>query len=97
MIKLLYAGMISVIVALGGFLLGFDFSVISGVLPFIEKYFNLNEWELGFTATVINFGAILGTLVAGPIIDAVGRKKVLLFCPFTHTLTVVSPIVEDYL
>jgi len=97
MIKLLYAGMISVIVALGGFLLGFDFSVISGVLPFIEKYFNLNEWELGFTATAINFGAISGTLIAGPIIDAVGRKKVLIVCAILYTVSaVMSALAIDF-
>lgn len=98
MIKLVYAGLISVIVALGGFLLGFDFSVISGVLPFIKKYFNLNEWELGFTATVINFGAIFGTLVAGPIIDAVGRKKVLIICAVLYTVSAVtSALAIDFL
>jgi SP family arabinose:H+ symporter-like MFS transporter len=97
MIKLLYAGMLSVIVALGGFLLGFDFSVISGVLPFIEKYFSLNEWELGFTATAINFGAISGTLIAGPIIDAVGRKKVLIVCAILYTVSaVLSALAIDF-
>jgi sugar porter (SP) family MFS transporter len=96
--KLLYAGMLSVIVALGGFLLGFDFSVISGVLPFIEKYFNLNEWELGFTATVINFGAVFGTLITGPIIDAIGRKKVLIVCAILYTVSaVLSALAVDFI
>jgi sugar porter (SP) family MFS transporter len=95
--KLLYAGMISMIVALGGFLLGFDFSVISGVLPFIEKYFNLNEWELGFTATVINFGAVFGTLITGPIIDVFGRKKVLIVCAILYTVSaILSAIAVDF-
>jgi len=95
--KLLYASAISVIVAIGGFLLGFDFSVISGVLPFIETYFNLNEWQLGFTATVINFGAVFGTLVAGPVIDAVGRKKVLITCAILYTISaVLSAIATDF-
>jgi SP family arabinose:H+ symporter-like MFS transporter len=94
----MYAGTISTIVALGGFLLGFDFSVISGVLPFIKTYFNLNEWQLGFAATVINFGAVAGTLVTGPIIDTAGRKKVLLICAVLYTVTgVASALSRDFL
>ncbi|MCW8815644.1 MAG: hypothetical protein OQK59_06640, partial [Chlorobium sp.] len=37
--------LLSVIVALGGFLMGFDASVISGVLKFIEPEFNLTKIE----------------------------------------------------
>jgi sugar porter (SP) family MFS transporter len=95
--KLMYASTISVIVALGGFLLGFDFSVISGVLPFIKTYFNLNEWQLGFAATVINFGAVFGTLVTGPIIEAIGRKKVLMVCAILYTVSgVASALARDF-
>ena len=34
-----YTVMISLVVALGGFLLGFDSAVISGAVPFIETFF----------------------------------------------------------
>jgi MFS transporter, SP family, arabinose:H+ symporter len=34
---------ISVVTALGGLLFGFDISVISGTIPFIQDYFGLNE------------------------------------------------------
>ena len=95
--KLTYASSISMIVALGGFLLGFDFSVISGVLPFIKTYFDLNEWQLGFAATVINFGAVSGTLLTGPIIETVGRKKVLMVCAILYTVSgVASALAMDF-
>lgn len=71
---------ISTVVALGGFLLGFDFSVISGVLPFIESYFDLDKAWLGFAAANVSWGAVLGTVVAGPAINRIGRKKVLILC-----------------
>ena len=35
------------LVSLGGFLFGFDASVISGVVGFIAPRFGLNEWQLG--------------------------------------------------
>ena len=37
----------ALIVALGGFLMGFDASVISGVVTFIEPEFGLSKIELG--------------------------------------------------
>ncbi len=41
----------ALIVALGGFLMGFDASVISGVVTFIEPEFNLSKIELGWPQT----------------------------------------------
>ena len=38
---------IALVVALGGFLMGFDASVISGVVKFIELEFSLTKIELG--------------------------------------------------
>jgi hypothetical protein len=34
---------ISLVTALGGLLFGFDISVISGTIPFLQEVFNLNE------------------------------------------------------
>ena len=43
-----YVVIIALIVALGGFLMGFDASVISGVVKFIEPQFGLTKIELGW-------------------------------------------------
>lgn len=78
--KSLYAKLISLIVALGGFLLGFDSAVISGATPFYKASFNLDtgSWLIGFSVGSIILGAIFGNIIAGPIADRIGRKKVLL-------------------
>ena len=39
---------ISFISALGGYLFGFDFAVISGALPFLRTAFQLTTWWEGF-------------------------------------------------
>ena len=44
----LYIVRTALIVALGGFLMGFDASVISGVVTFIEPEFGLSNIELGW-------------------------------------------------
>ncbi len=78
--KRLYATLISLIVALGGFLLGFDSAVISGATPFYKISFALDtgSWLIGFSVGSIILGAIIGNIIAGPIADRFGRKKVLI-------------------
>jgi sugar porter (SP) family MFS transporter len=69
---------ISFISALGGYLFGFDFAVISGALPFLQKQFALDAYWEGFATGSLALGAILGCLIAGWIADTYGRKPGLL-------------------
>src|SRR5471030_1559341 len=65
---------ISFISALGGYLFGFDFAVISGALPFLRTQFALTPvWE-GFLTGSLALGCIVGCLLAGNIADKYGRK-----------------------
>lgn len=72
-----YALRLSLIVALGGFLMGFDASVISGVVPFIEPRFGLNRIELGWAVASLTLTATIAMLCAGPLSDRLGRRPVL--------------------
>src|SRR6266487_6269531 len=69
---------ISFISALGGYLFGFDFAVISGALPFLREQFGLNEYWEGFATGSLALGAIAGCLIAGNISDKYGRRPGLL-------------------
>lgn len=69
---------ISLIVALGGFLLGFDSAVISGTISGITSYFQMSDWELGFAVGCVIFGAMFGNISAGPASDRFGRKPILI-------------------
>jgi SP family xylose:H+ symportor-like MFS transporter len=65
---------ISFISALGGYLFGFDFAVISGALPFLRKEFLLDPvWE-GFLTGSLALGCIVGCLIAGKIAEKYGRR-----------------------
>ncbi len=68
---------VALIVALGGFLMGFDASVISGVVGFIETEFELTKIELGWSVSSLALTATFAMMVAGPISDRVGRRPVL--------------------
>ena len=67
----------ALIVALGGFLMGFDASVISGVVGFIELEFALSKLELGWSVASLALAATFAMMVAGPLSDRFGRKPVL--------------------
>jgi sugar porter (SP) family MFS transporter len=69
---------ISFISALGGYLFGFDFAVISGALPFLQKQFSLDAYWEGFATGSLALGAIIGCLIAGTVSDKYGRKPGLL-------------------
>jgi sugar porter (SP) family MFS transporter len=72
----------SIIVALGGFLFGFDTAVISGVEKSIQQLFNLNSFWHGFTIASALIGTVIGALIAGRPADKFGRKPVLFIVAF---------------
>jgi len=65
---------ISFISAMGGYLFGFDFAVISGALPFLKTTFALNPWWEGFLTGSLALGCVAGCLLAGRMADKKGRK-----------------------
>ncbi len=73
----MYVARTALIVALGGFLMGFDASVISGVVKFIEVEFSLSSLELGWAVSSLTLTATLAMMVSGPLSDAIGRRSVL--------------------
>lgn len=72
-----YIWLTSLSAALGGFLMGFDASVISGVVGFIEDEFQLNEIQLGWAVASLTLTSTLAMLGAGPLSNRIGRVGVL--------------------
>ncbi|UAM97128.1 sugar porter family MFS transporter [Polaribacter litorisediminis] len=92
-----YTYFISFIVALGGFLLGFDSAVISGAIGGINTYFNMTDWELGFSVGCVIFGAMAGNITAGPLSDRFGRRKVLIITAILFTVSAIwSALATNY-
>tara|TARA_R110001583_G_scaffold153896_1_gene305576 strand:+ start:4056 stop:5570 length:1515 start_codon:yes stop_codon:yes gene_type:complete len=85
----LYTITISLVVAMGGFLLGFDSAVISGAINGIRTYFEMSDWELGFSVGCVIFGAMGGNIVAGPLSDKYGRKAILLITALLFTISAI--------
>ena len=80
----------SFISALGGYLFGFDFAVISGALPFLRIIFQLTPWWEGFLTGSLALGCIAGCLLAGALADRFGRKPGLMTAAFIFTISALG-------
>ena len=92
-----YTLFISFIVALGGFLFGFDAGIISGVMSFAGPEFNLNEIQSGWVVSSPSFAAMIAMLFSGRLSDKIGRKKILIFVAFLYAISaLLSAIAISY-
>ncbi len=76
----LYLVLVCLVASAGGFLFGFDTSVISGVIEYISspRVFNLQDIGKGWTVSCIIIGCMIGCVVAGPLSSRFGRKITLI-------------------
>ena len=81
---------ISLIAALGGFLFGFDMTVVSGAIPFLEKVFSLSGASLGWAVSSCILACVAGAACAGKLADVFGRKKVLLGTALLFAISAVG-------
>ncbi|WP_460615605.1 sugar porter family MFS transporter [Hymenobacter seoulensis] len=68
----------SLVVALGGFLFGFDTAVISGAEKAIQQLWGLSSVEHGFTIAVALIGTVFGAIFGGIPSDKLGRRQTLI-------------------
>lgn len=66
---------LTLLATLGGFLFGYDTSNIGAALQFIP--YHLNAFGTGYLVAGASLGAAAGALLAGPLTDRFGRKKLL--------------------
>jgi sugar porter (SP) family MFS transporter len=88
---------VALLVALGGFLMGFDASVISGVVTFIEPEFALSKIELGWAVASLTLTATVAMMLAGPLSDRLGRRPVLKIAAALFTVSAfASALAPDF-
>jgi sugar porter (SP) family MFS transporter len=93
-----YTIRVALTVALGGFLMGFDASVISGVVGFIGPEFELSNIELGWAVASLTLTSTLAMMVAGPLSDRFGRRLVLKVAAVLFSISAVaSALAPDYI
>lgn len=65
---------ITIVIALGGLLFGYDTGVINGTQFYFSKYFELTGAVKGFIVSSALLGALAGALISGIVSKAIGRK-----------------------
>ncbi|MGK5550339.1 sugar porter family MFS transporter [Actinomadura kijaniata] len=63
--------------ALGGFLFGYDTSVINGTVEALKAQFHLNSFVVGLVVSSALLGCAVGAWFAGPLADRFGRVRVM--------------------
>ena len=88
---------ISLIVALGGFLFGFDAGIISGVMTYAGPEFDLTEIQVGWVVSSPSFAAMFSMLISGRISDITGRRKLLIFIALLYAVSaILSAVAASY-
>lgn len=78
------------VVALGGFLFGFDTAVISGAEQSIQQYWGLSEVQHGFTVSIALIGTVFGALGGSIPSDRLGRKSTLVLVAAIYLLSAIG-------
>ena len=83
--------------ALGGLLFGFDTAVISGAVPFIKTYFDLDDIALGWAVSSLLAGCIVGVIASGKPADVLGRRKTLLAASLLFLISAIGSALSNHL
>lgn len=80
----------SIVVALGGFLFGFDVAVISGAEQDIKRVWELSDVLHGIAIGVALYGTVVGALSGGIPATKWGRKKTLLWIGILYLVSALG-------
>lgn len=85
-----YTVRIAIIVSLGGFLYGFDASVISGVIGYVATQYDLNSIQQGWVVSSTTFAAMFSMLTAGTVSTYLGRRRVLIYVAILYAISAIG-------
>ena len=81
---------IAVVAAVGGFLFGFDSSVVNGAVDALADQFSIGALLKGFTVSCALLGAAVGAWFAGPLADKYGRTRVMVIAAVIFAVSAVG-------
>ncbi|MET0405143.1 MAG: sugar porter family MFS transporter, partial [Cystobacter sp.] len=82
--------MISSVAALGGFLFGYDTSVINGAVGALAASFQAGDTAIGLTVSSALLGSAVGAFVGGQMADRLGRIRVMVVAAILFAVSTVG-------
>lgn len=76
-LNIVHVVLIAAAAAMGGFLFGYDTSVINGAVEAIQGHFGVSSAITGVAVAAALLGSAVGAAVAGPLADRFGRIRVM--------------------
>jgi SP family sugar:H+ symporter-like MFS transporter len=76
--------------AMGGFLFGYDSSVINGAVEAIRDKYNIGSGELAQVIAIALIGCAIGAAVAGRIADRIGRIRCMQIAAVMFTISAIG-------
>lgn len=83
-----YSKFLMIMAGLGGLLYGVDLGVIAAALPYIDKTAYYTPEETGLIVGMVLWGSVMSSLIAGPLSDKFGRKKIIILSALCFTLSI---------
>jgi SP family arabinose:H+ symporter-like MFS transporter len=91
-----YVTVTAAVAAIAGFLFGYEGSIMSAAIPFMNDQFHLTPGMLGFIMGSSTIGCVFGPFAGGWSCDKIGREKTLLVCAlFVGLGTLVDSLATD--
>lgn len=90
---MVYLTVVVLVATLGGLLFGYDTAVIAGAIGFLQTHFDLTPAMKGWAASSALAGCIIGVILAGPISDRCGRRRMLILAAMLFLVSAIGTAV----
>ena len=88
---------ITLIASIGGFMMGYDASIMATTQWYFTQYFNLSPSQQGWAISSAGYGCFLGAISAGYLTTAISRKFTLMLAGFMFLISATGSGAADSL